>query len=89
MTRYQQQRLEDLHQDPARKMHEHYTEINGGRCRYRLYRSDHLLIASLSNPSATFTVNVEAPGCEFAFLDYCLAIAYGMLEYAGVSKPDG
>jgi flagellar motor switch protein FliM len=89
----QQRGLERLHKTLAKQMHEHYTEINGPVADVDIAFVDQTtyaeFIASLSTPSASFTFEVEAPGGGAAILDYSLPIAYGILEYPGVDKPDG
>ena len=93
LTREQQRRVQELHEDLAKQMREHYTEINGPVADVDIAFVDQTtyaeFVASLSNPSASFTFAVESLGGGSAVLDYSLPIAYGILEYAGVGKPDG
>jgi flagellar motor switch protein FliM len=92
MTKTQQRSLETLHEDLAKKMHEHFTEINGVVADVDIAFVDQTtyaeFVASLSRPSVSFTFKVEALGGGSVILDYSLPIAYSLLEYAGVGKPE-
>ena len=93
MTREQQRNLENLHEAIAKKMHEHYTAACGVVADVDIAYVDQTtygeFVASLSRPSASYTFEVEVLGEGTVVLDYSLPIAYSLLEYAGVDKPDG
>ena len=73
MIKDQQQNLLKLHEEPARHLHTHYTNINDPVADVDIAFVDQTthaeFVASLGNPSASFTFKVEALGDGSVTLD--------------------